>query len=150
MDILLLLKHTFDCILKEISIFFFQFSSFDFLLVCRNFVNSRICRIFSRDCYDYTGIKGWQMRRFCPKTCGICRTYWKRILDRYMGDLSREINVIKNVRRISPLASPKPTWQNEVWDWIRYTLSNIIIELRCNVLKLQTGLLIGLVICVCV
>lgn len=34
---------------------------------------------------------GWQMRKFCRKTCRVCDFYEKRLLDSYLDDLRKEV-----------------------------------------------------------
>lgn len=75
--------------------------------ICRDFLSKWVCRIFRFDCYEVVGIKGWQMRRFCPRTCGICRVYKKRTLEKFARDLDDEIAALEHRTRIIKYTTTK-------------------------------------------
>eukprot|EP00112_Aurelia_sp_Birch-Aquarium-sp1_P008272 Seg1907.5 transcript_id=Seg1907.5/GoldUCD/mRNA.D3Y31 product="hypothetical protein" protein_id=Seg1907.5/GoldUCD/D3Y31 len=64
--------------------------------VCKDAIPRRICRTFRLDCTNHVAISGWQMRRFCPRTCGVCRFFKKKFLDHYAEDLKKEMEMISN------------------------------------------------------
>ena len=39
-------------------------------------------------------MSGWQMRKFCPKTCGICNFFDRNRLKSYLEDLNKEIKLL--------------------------------------------------------
>ncbi|XP_065055213.1 uncharacterized protein LOC135683789 isoform X2 [Rhopilema esculentum] len=51
--------------------------------ICRDYLPKRICEEFRTLCGAYGYLSGWQMRKACAETCGICTNFNQLSLSRY-------------------------------------------------------------------
>ena len=66
---------------------------------CRDYFPQRVCKVFIHLCTEYEVKGGWQMRKYCPKTCGICKFFKRGLLNTYVEDMKREVEIIKEIQR---------------------------------------------------
>ena len=68
------------------------------LSVCRDHFPKRICQVFIHLCTEYEVKGGWQMRKYCQKTCGVCKFFERKFMNIYLEDLKREIEVVNRIQ----------------------------------------------------
>jgi len=52
--------------------------------VCRDHFPKRVCKVFIHLCTEYEVKGGWQMRKYCQKTCGVCKFFERKLMNIYI------------------------------------------------------------------